>query len=156
MQRAAVARRRERQREESALAPAASAREFAAQKAETREMAEWFVVEQPVQKVLLRLASSRLRVSQALALRARWAVAVVPGELALIRPVTACLALANQRAERGHEYLVRSSRVVTERRQGAPMIFQRLAQQDGPLQRVAALDQQVHAGKKCAAGRFPR
>jgi len=89
MQRAAVARRCERQREESVLALAAWAREYAAQKAGTREMAEWFVVEQPVQKVLLRLGSSRLRVSQASALRARWAVAVVPGELALIRPVAA-------------------------------------------------------------------
>jgi hypothetical protein len=71
----------QRQREESVLALAAWAREYAAQKAGTREqMAEWFAVEQPVQKVLLRLASSPLRVSQASALRARWAVAAVPGE----------------------------------------------------------------------------
>jgi len=89
MQRAAVARRRERQREESALAPAGSAGECAAQKAGTREMAEWFEVEQPVQKVSLRLASSRLRVSQASALRTRWGVAPVPGEWALTRPVAA-------------------------------------------------------------------
>src|SRR2546429_4851627 len=123
MQRAAVARRRERQREESALAPAASAREFAAQKAETREMAEWFVVEQPVQKVLLRLASSRLRVSQALALRARWAVAVLPGGLALIRPVTACPGLSKQSAGRGDEDLLQSSALVTGRDHGAPMHF---------------------------------